>query len=63
MQKEPPEKPRRAVMAAVQLPNVTDLEFKASVTELDEQAKTLGFAIVHKRRHKRCSGQVFLQKI
>jgi GTP-binding protein HflX len=55
MQKEPPEKPRRAVMAAVQLPNVTDLEFEASITELHELAKTLGFEVAHTFTQKRTS--------
>lgn len=55
MQKEPPEKSRRAVMAAVQLPSVTDLEFEASVTELLELAKTLGFVVVHTFTQKRTS--------
>lgn len=55
MQKELPKKPLRAVMAAVQLPNVTDLEFEASVTELLELAKTLGFTVVHTFTQKRTS--------
>ncbi|MDH5552773.1 MAG: GTPase HflX, partial [Nitrosomonas sp.] len=42
-------------MAAVQLPNITDLEFKVSVTELLEQAKTLKFAVVHTFMQKRTS--------
>ncbi len=40
------EKPRRAVVAAVQLPGITDLEFEASVSELRQLAKTLGFEVV-----------------
>ena len=36
------EKPNYAVVAAVQLPSVTDLEFEASLNELRELAKTLG---------------------
>ena len=36
-----------AIVAAVQLPNVTDLEFEASLNELRELAKTLGYHIVH----------------
>ena len=43
MQKQNQEKLRRAVVAAVQLPSVTDIEFEASLTELRELAKTLGF--------------------
>jgi GTP-binding protein HflX len=46
MQQELKEAPRRAVMAAVQLPNVSDTEFDASLTELRELAKTLGFVVV-----------------
>ncbi len=53
MQKEIPEKPKRAVVAAVQLPSVTDIEFDASVTELRELAKTLGFEVVHTFIQKR----------
>jgi GTP-binding protein HflX len=52
MQKETQEKPMRAVVAAVQLPSVTDLEFDASLTELRELAKTLGYEVV----------QTFIQK-
>jgi GTP-binding protein HflX len=37
------EKPRRAVVAAVQLSSVSDVEFEASLTELRQLAKTLGF--------------------
>ena len=36
MQSEVKEKPMRAVVAAVQLPNVSDVEFEASLTELRE---------------------------
>ena len=39
MQKEVIEQPRYAVVAAVQLPNVTDIEFEASLNELRELAK------------------------
>ena len=42
-------------MAAVQLPNVTDMEFEASLTELRELAKTLGFDVVHTFMQKRAS--------
>ncbi len=45
MQKEVKEKPRYAVVAAVQLPSVSDVEFEASLTELRELAKTLGFSV------------------
>jgi GTP-binding protein HflX len=46
MQTEVKEKPRYAIVAAVQLPSVTDLEFEASLTELRELAKTLGYVVV-----------------
>ncbi len=46
MQTEVKDKPRYAIVAAVQLPSVTDLEFEASLTELRELAKTLGYAVV-----------------
>lgn len=47
MQNEVQEKPKNAIVAAVQRPNVCDAEFEASLTELRELAKTLGFAVVH----------------
>ena len=40
------EPPKRAVVAAVQLPNASDIEFEASVAELRQLAKTLGFEVV-----------------
>ncbi|MDB5887810.1 MAG: GTP-binding protein HflX [Rhodocyclales bacterium] len=40
-------------MAAVQLPNVSDSEFEASLTELRELAKTLGFEIIRTFIQKR----------
>ncbi|MCK9262178.1 MAG: GTPase HflX [Azoarcus sp.] len=40
-------------MAAVQLPNVSDAEFEASLAELRELAKTLGFKVVHSFVQKR----------
>ena len=46
MQNEVKEPARYAVVAAVQLPNVTDIEFDASLTELREIAKTLGYTVV-----------------
>ena len=52
MQREEQEKSEYAVIAAVQLPNVGDTEFEASLTELRELAKTLGFTVV----------QTFVQK-
>ena len=52
MQREVQEKSRLAIVAAVQLPSVNDVEFEASLTELRELAKTLGFEVV----------QTFVQK-
>jgi GTP-binding protein HflX len=46
-------KSTRAVVAAVQLPGVTDLEFDASLTELRQLAKTLGFEVVERFTQKR----------
>ncbi|MDP1557645.1 MAG: GTPase HflX [Nitrosomonas sp.] len=40
------EKSRHAIVAAVQLPNVSDVEFEASLNELRELAKTLGYEVV-----------------
>jgi GTPase len=40
------QKPLRAIVAAVHLPNITDLELAASVNELRELASTLGFEVV-----------------
>jgi GTPase len=53
MQREVQEKPRYAVVAAVQLPSVSDVEFEASVSELRELAKTLGFTVVQTFMQKR----------
>jgi len=47
------EKPQRAVVAAVQLPSVSDVEFDASVTELRQLAKTLGIEVVGTITQKR----------
>ena len=46
MQKETKEQPLRAVVAAVHLTSVSDIEFDASLTELRELAKTLGYTVV-----------------
>ena len=46
---------KRAVVAAVQLPQVTDQEFNASLTELRELAKTLGYDVVQTFVQKRQS--------
>src|SRR5215212_10572251 len=46
-------KPHRAIVAAVQLSSVSDLEFDASLTELRQLAKTLGFEVVGRFTQKR----------
>ena len=46
MQKEVKEGPTRAVVAAVQLPGVSDTELQVSVNELRDLATTLGFEVV-----------------
>jgi GTP-binding protein HflX len=43
----------RAIVAAVQLPGVSDVEFDASLTELRQLAKTLGFEVVGRFTQKR----------
>jgi GTP-binding protein HflX len=43
----------RAIVAAVQLPSVSDVEFDASLTELRQLAKTLGFEVVGRFTQKR----------
>jgi GTP-binding protein HflX len=53
MQTEVKEKPHYAIAASVQLPNVADAEFEASLTELRELAKTLGFTVVETFVQKR----------
>src|SRR5262245_61261147 len=53
MTREVEPKPTRAVVAAVQLPDVSDLEFEASVIELRQLAKTLGFEVVRTFTQKR----------
>jgi GTPase len=49
------DKPLRAVVAAVQLPGVTDVELDVSVNELRELAKTLGYEVVGTFTQKRGS--------
>ncbi|MDD5242263.1 MAG: GTPase HflX [Sulfuricella sp.] len=53
MQTEVDEKPKYAVVAAVQLTNVSDVEFESSLTELRELAKTLGYKVVRSFMQKR----------
>src|SRR5882672_5480110 len=45
--------PKRAIVTAVQLASVSDVEFEASLTELRQLAKTLGFEVVGKFTQKR----------
>src|SRR6185436_17662879 len=47
------EKSLRAVVAAVQLTGVSDIEFNSSVNELRELAKTMGFELVGTFTQKR----------
>jgi GTP-binding protein HflX len=49
------EKPAVAVIAAVQLPSVSDVEFESSLAELRELAKTLGYTVVETFIQKRGS--------
>ncbi len=53
MSHETKEKPRRALVAAVQRTSVSDAEFEASLTELRQLAKTLGFEVVGTFTQKR----------
>ena len=46
MMQETKEQPARAIAAAVQLSSVSDAEFEASLTELRQLARTLGFEVV-----------------
>src|SRR5256714_7429125 len=46
-------KPPRAIVAAVQLSSVSDVEFEASLTELRQLAKTLGFEVIGRFTQKR----------
>jgi GTPase len=53
MMQEVDRKPKRAIVAAVQLSSVSDVEFDASLTELRQLAKTLGFEVVGRFTQKR----------
>src|SRR5687768_18463449 len=55
MRKETEAKPTRAVVAAVQLPGVSDIEFELSVSELRGLGKTLGFQVVGTFTQKRAN--------
>src|SRR5437879_12720340 len=53
MVQEVDQKRARAIVAAVQRPSVSDVEFDASLTELRQLAKTLGFEVVARFTQKR----------
>jgi len=53
MMRDVKEKPKRAIVAAVQLPEVSDIEFESSLTELHQLAKTLGFDVTGRFAQKR----------
>jgi GTP-binding protein HflX len=53
MTQEAEPKRARAIVAAVQRPSVSDLEFDASLEELRQLAKTLGFEVVARFTQKR----------
>lgn len=53
MQTDTQPSPQFAIAASVQLPHVSDAEFEASLTELRELAKTLGFHVVRSFVQKR----------
>ena len=53
MQTDVNEKPKCAVVAAVQRPSVNDIEFEASLAELRDLAKTLGFKVIQTFTQKR----------
>jgi len=53
MESEVKERPASAIVAAVQLPDVGDAEFEASVSELRELARTLGYEVVETFTQKR----------
>jgi GTPase len=55
MTQEVNQKRTRAIVAAVQLSSVTDLEFEASLAELRQLAKTLGFEVIETLTQKRAS--------
>ncbi|MCF8198759.1 MAG: GTPase HflX [Sulfuritalea sp.] len=55
MRKEVKEKSLFAIVAAVQRPNVSDIEFDASLAELRDLAKTLGYQITATFTQKRSS--------
>lgn len=52
------EAPKFAIIAAVQKPAVSDVEFASSLAELRELAKTLGFTVVHTFVQRRSSFEI-----
>ncbi len=55
MMQEVDQQPKRAIVAVVQLPSASDAELDASLTELRQLAKTLGFELVGTFTQKRPS--------
>ena len=55
MPKEVKVKPRRAVVATVHVPGVSDIELESSLNELRELAKTLGYEVVQTFVQKRAN--------
>ncbi len=55
MRSDSKDKPKSAIVAAVQLPHVSDIEFESSLAELRDLAKTLGYEIVATFTQKRNS--------
>ena len=55
MSREIEGQPKWAVVASVQLPGASDKEFEASLSELSELAKTLGYQIIRTFTQKRSS--------
>ena len=53
MMQDVKDKPKRALATAVQLPGASDIEFEASLSELRQLAKTLGFEVVGTFTQKR----------
>ena len=53
--REASQKPTRAIVVAVQRPSTSDVEFDASLAELRQLAKTLGFEVVGTFTQKRAS--------
>lgn len=58
MHTEVQDSPKFAIIAAVQKPAVSDVEFASSLAELRELAKTLGFTVVHTFVQRRSSFEI-----